>query len=253
MLRRLCLPVFLIFLASGALIRAQNVDKVIANYIAARGGIEKSKALASPTPKADQGSPKKTDDLLGQMGDPQRRAQLLKANPEADVNKDGNLTLEEARAFARKGTAPEGLLPVGSLAPDWALKDAEGKTHRLSDYRGKVVVMDFWAVWCIPCVRAMPGLQKLHDELSKDGVVVLGLSTNEESGDPAQLMKDRGYTYQLLLNGESISESYNVVGLPTIYVIGADGRIIHAGFGANQIAEQRRADLIKDYLTQQGK
>jgi peroxiredoxin len=204
-------------------------------------------------PKVDKGSQKKPNDLLEQMGDPKQREQLLIANPEADLNKDGMLTLEEAWAFVKKDKAARGLLPVGTPAPDWTLKDAQGQIHRLSDYRGKVVVMDFWAVWCIPCLRAMPGLQKLHDELSKQGLIVLGLSTNEQGGDPVQLMKDRGYTYQLLLNGESISESYNVVGLPTIYVIGVDGRILHAGFGANEIAEQRRATMIKDYLNQTGK
>src|SRR5437763_11559292 len=173
---------------------------------------------------ADKGSEKRADDLTEQVRDPERRAQLLKAHPEADSNKDGTLTLEEAWAFAKKDRAAQRLLPVGSLAPDWTLKDVKGQPHKLSDYRGKVVVMDFWAVWCIPCHRLMPGMQKLHDDLSNRGVVVFGISTDEHGGDPAQLMKDRGYTYGLLLNGESIAEAYQVVGLPTVYVIGVDGR-----------------------------
>ncbi len=196
---------------------------------------------------------KKASDLTEQVRDAEGRARLLAENPEADLDKDGKLTLEEAWVFLKKGKAAQELLPVGSPAPEWTLKDAQGKQHKLSDYRGKVVVIDFWAVWCIPCHQAMPGLQKLHDDLSKRGVVVLGISTGERGGDPQRLMKERGFTYGLLLNGETITEAYHVVGLPTIYVVGVDGRIIHAGFGANEIAQQRRKGFIEDYLTQHGK
>src|SRR5205823_11636012 len=68
-------------------------------------------------------------------------------------------------------------LPVGTAAPEWVLKDPNDRSHRLSDYKGKVVLMDFWAVWCIPCHRAMPWLEKVHADLSKRGVVVVGIST----------------------------------------------------------------------------
>ncbi len=199
------------------------------------------------------GTEKKESDLIERVSTPERRAELLKANPEADVNKDGTLTLEEAWAFLKKVQAARKLLPVGAVAPDWTLKDSRDRPHRLSDYLGNVVVMDFWAVWCIPCHRAMPALQKLHNDLSRRGVAVLGISTNERGVDPVQLMKDRGYTYELLLNGETISKAYSVAGMPTIYVIGVDGRIIHSGFGANEIAEQRRRTLIEGYLTEHGK
>jgi hypothetical protein len=63
-------------------------------------------------------------------------------------------------------------------------------------------------------------------------------------------MKDRGYSYGLMLNGETISAAYGVSGMPTIYVVGIDGRIIHAGFGANAIAEERRRAFIEGYLTE---
>lgn len=108
------------------------------------------------------GTEKKDSDLMERVSTPERRAELVKANPEADVNKDGTLTLEEAWAFLKRDKATHHLLPVGAVAPDWTLKDSRDRPHRLSDYLGKVVVMDFWAVWCIPCHRAMPALQKLH-------------------------------------------------------------------------------------------
>ncbi len=184
--------------------------------------------------------------------DPERRAELLKSNPEADVNKDGVLSLEEAWAFLKKDQAAQKLLPIGGAAPEWVLKDPNDKSHRLSDYKGKVVLMDFWAVWCIPCHRAMPWLEKVHTDLSKRGVIVVGISTGEKGGDPAQLMKDRGYSYGLMLHGETIAEAYAIVGLPTMYVIGVDGRIIYSGFGSNKILEDRRRTFIEEYLKQQG-
>jgi peroxiredoxin len=150
------------------------------------------------------------------------------------------------REFASKkvANAAAALLPIGTIAPRWTLKDAKGAEHRSSDLAGRVVVLDFWATWCAPCHRMMPGLQKLHDEFSKDGVVVIGISTSERGGDPVQLMLDRGYSYQLLLNGEAVSKAFHVVGLPVVYVIGRDGRIVDATVGADEKVEESRRAII---------
>ena len=121
---------------------------------------------------------------------------------------------------------PLALLSVGDPAPDWSLSDPTGKMHSLSGYRGKVIVLDFWATWCGPCIRAMPGLQSLHERYSSRGVVVFGVNTWEES-NPAEFMKRSRYTYGLLLKGEGVAQAYRVGSLPTLYVIGVDGTIIH--------------------------
>jgi thiol-disulfide isomerase/thioredoxin len=73
-----------------------------------------------------------------------------------------------------------GLLFAGSTAPAWKLIDAAGKEHELAQYRGKIVVLDFWATWRRPCLKAMPDLQKLHERYRDRGVVVLGLATNDD-------------------------------------------------------------------------
>jgi thiol-disulfide isomerase/thioredoxin len=118
------------------------------------------------------------------------------------------------------------LLPVGEVAPEWELRDPSGAVHRLLDYRGKVVVLGFWATWCGPCVRAMPEMQRLHELYKDKGVVILGINCWEES-NPAAWMRENGYSYGLLLKGEDIAQSYKVSTLPAVYVIGGDGRIIH--------------------------
>src|SRR6266404_7436801 len=118
------------------------------------------------------------------------------------------------------------LLAVGATAPDWELSGADGKLQSLAQYRGKVVVLDFWATWCGPCTEVMPQMQKLHEKYKDKGVAVFGVSSWEQK-DPAAFMKEKRYSYGLLLKGEDIAERYGVATLPAVYIIGADGRVIY--------------------------
>ena len=122
------------------------------------------------------------------------------------------------------------LLEVGETAPDWQLTSAQGQKHSLSSYRGRVVVMDFWATWCLPCAKVMPRMQKLHEKLSNRGVVVFGINS-WENADAIDLMTKKGYSYGLLLNGERIAEAYKVTTLPVVYIVGLDGKIIYCHEG----------------------
>jgi thiol-disulfide isomerase/thioredoxin len=138
---------------------------------------------------------------------------------------------------------PDGLLMYGVRAPEFELADPSGDTVTLAELRGQVVVLDFWATWCPPCRRAMPLVQKVHEAYPSDVVRVFGVSTSERGGDPAALMKDKGFTYGLLLNGESIAPFYGVRSLPTFYVLDKKGRVMHASRGYNPNKEKaiRRA------------
>jgi peroxiredoxin len=137
-----------------------------------------------------------------------------------------------------------GLLAVGDPAPAWELADAGGKRHALSEYRGRVVVLDFWATWCGPCAKVMPRLEKLQKKYGGRGLVVIGVSS-WDTGDPAALMRKRGVTYTLLLKGEEVAPAYGVTTLPAVYVIGADGRIAYSHAGADP---KDLADLIEKRL-----
>jgi peroxiredoxin len=118
------------------------------------------------------------------------------------------------------------LLEIGATAPDWELSDADGRLQTLAQYRGKIVVLDFWATWCGPCTEVMPQMQKLHDKYKDRGVAVFGVSSWEKN-DPRILMKRKHYTYGLLLRGENIADRYGVDTLPAVYIIGVDGRVVY--------------------------
>lgn len=156
--------------------------------------------------------------------------------------------------YSRQPVVPSGgvkdteLLAVGEAAPDWKLEDAEGKTHSLSAYRGKVLVLDFWATWCGPCTEVMPRMQKLHEKYKERGVVVFGVNSWERN-DPLALMKKKRYTYGLLLKGEEIGDLYRIKGLPVVYVIGVDGRIIYRHEGPDK---KDLGPLIEKHLTEHG-
>ncbi len=138
-------------------------------------------------------------------------------------------------------------LAVGKNAPNWTLAGVDGKNLSLRDLRGQVVVMDFWATWCGPCLAAMPDVQKLHEQFGDQGVVVLGIST-WETGDPAALMKEKGYTYPLLLNGDDVAEEYGIPGIPTTFVIGRDGKILYGQVGNRPDDHAKWNEVIGDAL-----
>jgi thiol-disulfide isomerase/thioredoxin len=150
------------------------------------------------------------------------------------------------------GDGPESGPPIriGELAPDFSLEDAQGKMHNLSDYRGKVVLLDFWATWCPPCRAAMPGVQKLHEKYGAKGLVALGMNC-WENADPAAFMKEQGFMYQLLLKADEVAGKYGVTGIPTFYLIGPDGRIVSGSVGFDAGAEEKLGAKIESLLSAQ--
>jgi thiol-disulfide isomerase/thioredoxin len=148
----------------------------------------------------------------------------------------------------------DGLLMLGKPAPDFGLKAPSGdlplgETVRLEDLRGQVVVLDFWATWCPPCRRAMPMLQEIHEDYAAKDVKVVGISTSERGGNPKARMNSKGYSYGLLLNGETIAASYGVRSLPTCYVLNEEGVVVYASRGFNPLDEsaiRRAIDVALD-------
>lgn len=141
-----------------------------------------------------------------------------------------------------------GLLPAGAPAPAWSLTGLDGQTYSLAGLRGKIVILDFWATWCGPCRKTMPLIQQLHDRFKDRGVMVFGLPVADPQGDPAAFVKEQGYTYPQLQGGDTISRSYQAKILPTLYVIGPDGKILHAEYGYREGLAAGLSQLIEKNL-----
>jgi peroxiredoxin len=121
----------------------------------------------------------------------------------------------------------------GVPAPDFELASLDGRKVKLSDYRGKAVLLNFWATWCSPCKVEMPWFVDLQKKYGNDGLVVLGVAM-DDSDTPkiAQFASEMGVNYPVLLGTDKVSEQYgNVQFLPTTFYIDREGRIVGKGTG----------------------
>lgn len=141
---------------------------------------------------------------------------------------------EDASKDTKHGPVAPGLLAEGTPAPLWTLKDGDGAMVNLSDFAGKVVVLDFWGSWCPPCRAAMPTFQKIHEAYKDRGVVVIGANfEHDAAADPKAFMAKNGITYRLVRGAETIANWYKVPGWPTYYVIDRHGEVVYGGVGFN--------------------
>ncbi len=126
-------------------------------------------------------------------------------------------------------TSPE----VGAFAPDFSLTSLDGEQVRLSDYRGKPVILNFWATWCPPCRAEMPALEEIWQQYGEGGVVVLGVDQGESPQLVTQFAREEiPVTFPILLDiDQSIGDGYWVRSLPSTFFIDTDGVIqeIHIG------------------------
>jgi thiol-disulfide isomerase/thioredoxin len=118
-------------------------------------------------------------------------------------------------------------------APGFALKSLSGDTVSLDAYKGKVVLLDFWATFCGPCIKAMPQLQKLNDRHAAEGFAVLGIATDEEGAKViAPVAAKTKVKYPILVSDAAAWKNYEVETLPALFLIDRDGKIVKR-FGGN--------------------
>ena len=134
----------------------------------------------------------------------------------------------------------DGPVGVGSLAPDFELPDLEGGTVRLSDLRGRVVFLNFWATWCAPCRHEMPSMEVLHRQIEGDDFALLAISVDEAGAEVVRaFMAAIPHSYRVLLDattaqrrmGTLTAKAYGITGVPESFVIDRRGYIVEKVVG----------------------
>lgn len=112
-------------------------------------------------------------------------------------------------------------------APDWELKDAAGNTVRLADFRGKPLIMHFWATWCPYCKKLQPELDRLYLKYRDQGLALIAVSFREDEGaEPQTVLEKRGHHFKTLVNGDEVARLYGIKGTPTTLFMDKIGRIV---------------------------
>ena len=115
---------------------------------------------------------------------------------------------------------------VGTQAEDFRLTDLAGKEQTLSQYRGKIVLLNFWATWCKPCTTEMPAMQTMYDKLRDKGFVVLAVNELEDEARVREHIKQYGHTFPVLMDHDNkVANQFGVVGLPVSVFIDQEGRV----------------------------
>lgn len=122
--------------------------------------------------------------------------------------------------------APPGL-SLGSPAPEFRLADLSGRTASLADYKGKVVLVDFWATWCSSCEVELPELKKVHAKYPEADFALLAVSVDQAGPDVvARYVAEKAMPFRVLFADEATPKAYRVFGLPTKFLIARDGTIV---------------------------
>jgi cytochrome c biogenesis protein CcmG/thiol:disulfide interchange protein DsbE len=131
------------------------------------------------------------------------------------------------------------------MAIDFTAKNLVGREIRLSDFRGKVVLVNFWAVWCGPCEAEIPELVDLYNNYRDKGFVIVGVSDLSDLGDIKSFVAEHKMSYPVVVDPGHISDDYNVIYLPTSFLLDRDGRIVQKFQGYSPSLRRRLETQIQ--------
>ena len=133
---------------------------------------------------------------------------------------------------APAGSAAKGQL-IGNIAPDFTLTNMSGQQVSLSQYRGKVVILNFWATWCPPCREEMPSMEALYQKYTDQGLVILAVNI-DENGEPAvrKFLMKTPYSFPILLDSKNVAQNiYGVFRFPESFIIDREGIVVEKIIG----------------------
>jgi peroxiredoxin len=133
--------------------------------------------------------------------------------------------------------------------PDFTLTTPEGKKLALKDFRGKVVLLNFWASWCVPCREEMPAMEKLYQEFKQKNFAVLAVAVKDRKQDAIDFVKELKITYPIAFDPDAqVGTLYGAWGLPATYLIGPKGEGLARGWGPAEWYNQATRKLIQDLV-----
>lgn len=137
----------------------------------------------------------------------------------------------------------------GTEAPDFTLQTLEGKKVSLKDLRGRLVFLNFWATWCVPCREEMPAMEKLSQQLAKMPFAMVAVNVKETSREVEAFRKEVGFTYPVLLDPKGeVGLLYGAWGLPNTYLIGPNGDVIGRVIGPRSWSAPEVVQAMKDLI-----
>lgn len=153
-----------------------------------------------------------------------------------------------AASLAIAADAPPQTLPKLTApfsAPDFSLRGEDGKTYRLSDYRGQVVVLNFWATWCPPCRYEMPSLDRAWNKVKNRKVMILAVNIGENADQIFEFTGQYPVSFPLPMDLDgTVIKSYPVTGLPTTYIVNPEGMATHRIVGSREWDDPALIDAL---------
>jgi thiol-disulfide isomerase/thioredoxin len=141
--------------------------------------------------------------------------------------------------------------PAETRPPGFSAVTVGGSTLSLESLRGRVVLLNFWATWCLECRAELPILEQLHRDHAARGLTVLAVNYREEAGTVRQYARELGLTLPVLVDhAGTITRSYGVIGIPSSFLIGRDGRAVARAIGPREWASVEARTLLESLLTE---
>ncbi len=149
--------------------------------------------------------------------------------------------------LAASSLASSGL--TGKPAPDFALKSSTGENLRLSEYRGDVVMINFWATWCGPCRQEMPLLDQLYTRYERVGFNLLGVNIDDDSNRAMDMIRELGVNFPVLFDArKEVSKLYDVDAMPVTVLIDREGNVRYVHQGYKPGYEEKYLDQVRSLL-----
>jgi thiol-disulfide isomerase/thioredoxin len=215
----------------GSDVYTQKLDRVRDRFFFRPDATEEEQSVASKLPVLVHRAIR----LTGKLGGNRQIVEHIKQPVEAGHTK-----------AAKRGLQPY----AGDFTPGpFSLKGMDGRSYTLEDFQGRVILLNFWATWCPPCVHEMPSMQALQDQFPDSDFHVVAINMAEEPSGIEEFLQKMDVDFTILLDSDGrVLRDWKVFAFPTSYILGRDGEIVYAGFGAIEWTEEAIVRQISNLI-----